>query len=290
MSLVERVLSFAFSGAASGNFSASGLRAVASVQGSNGRLGSNAQVKIWGLSLARMNQYSARISAGLNSGIGADMPVTLFNLVITAGDLSGQASEVFNGNLWSSYVDLNGAPDSAFVASAAGIYTAASPIAAQSKPGSQNAETLIQNICATAGFTLVNNGAHAVLRNPSTYGSALDQIERIAQAAGFAWSWSGKVFTIWPVDGTVDSTTIDLGPATDPVMVGFPQYYETGIIVTSLFNPEIKLGRQMNIVGSLLTKANGPWQIVGVQHELSTMLSHGPWFTYAKLAPLVMPS
>src|SRR5208282_1195201 len=124
----------------------------------------DASAKIWGLSPKQMNAYSSRLPTALG--------VAQFGLIITAGDLGGQLSELVNANIWQSYIDLNGAPDSAFVVAVAGIYTAANPMAAQSKPGGgpQNAEDLIASICAGAGFTLRNNGAHAVLRNQSTYG------------------------------------------------------------------------------------------------------------------------
>lgn len=276
MAFTEKVLQFQFSGAQSGGITASGLRAAVSIQGSQGRLGTNAQVKIWGLTLAQINAYCSRIPT--------DLGINQFSLAISAGDLDGQLSEVVNANIWESYIDLTGAPDSAFVVSVAGIYTAANPTGAQSWAGPQNAEDMISAICAGAGFTLNNNGAHAVLRNRAVYGSALDQIERVAQSAGFAWAWSGTTFSIWPGDGTVDDTVIQVGPNTDPQMINYPQYWAQGIIVQSLFNPEVRLGRQMEVVGSLLTKANGLWQIVGVQHDLTTMLDKGPWFTTAMLA------
>jgi hypothetical protein len=276
VSFAERVLQLQFSGAQSGSFTASGLRAAASIQGGQGRIGTNAQLKIWGLSLDQMNAYCSRIPTAVG--------INQFSVAVSAGDLGGGLSEVINAGIWESYIDLTGAPESCFVVSVAGIDTAANPMGPQSLAGAQNAETLIQSICAGAGFTLNNNGAHAVLRNQSTYGSALDQIERIAQAAGFAWAWSGTTFSIWPGDGTVDDTIIQVGPNTDPEMVGYPQYWPQGIIVQSLFNPQVQLGRQMEVVGSTLSKANGLWQIVGVQHDLTTMLAKGPWFTTAMLA------
>ena len=285
MALAERVLRFEFSGAQpfagapTGSFTASGLRAAVSIRRAQGRLGTEGHVKIWGLSYAQMNAYCTRIA----SEIGGDgiNPVTL---AISAGDLGGDLSEVMKAGIWESYIDLTGAPESAFVVSVTGIYTAANPTGPQSQPGAQNAEDLIQAICNGAGFTLNNNGAHAVLRNQSTYGSALDQIERIAEAAGFSWSWSGTTFSIWPANGTVDDTVIQIGPGTTPKMVGYPQYYQTGIIVQSLFNPQVQVGRQMEVVGSTLTKANGLWKIVGVQDDLTTMLNRGPWFTTATLS------
>jgi hypothetical protein len=277
MSFAERVLGFTFSGAASGSFTASGLRAAANIQAVQGRIGVMAQVKIWGLSLDQMNTYSTAIS----SAISSEIPNA--NIVIDAGDLGEPLSQVFNGPIWQSYIDLTEAPESAFIVSAVGIANAATPIASQSQPGAQNAEDLIANVCTAAGLKLQNNGASAVLRNQCTYGSGIDQITRIATAARFNWKHNGTDLHIWPRGGTVDDVVIDVGPNTDPEMVGYPGYWENGIIVTSLFNQEVQVGRQMNVTSSI-PKANGVWQIIDVRHNLTTMIPKGPWFTTATLA------
>jgi len=276
VSFTERALQFQFSGDESGDLVASGFRAIANIQAGQGRIGVQAQVKIWGMTLPQMNAYCAKIPTNLG--------LNQYTLTVSAGDLDGNLVEVVNGNIFASFIDLNDSPDSSFAASVAGIYTASNPTSATSQQGTQNAEDLISSICRGAGFKFVNNGAHFVLRNPSVYGSALDQIERIAQAAGFAWLWDGSTFYIWPQTGNVDDTIVKVGPSTDPVMVGYPKYWAQGIIVTTLFNPEIHLGRRIEVTGSVLTKANGVWNIVGVQHNLATMMNKGPWFTTAILA------
>lgn len=269
-------MSFAFSGAQSGNFTAAGLRASVSVQSFPGRLGSTAQVKIWGLTLDQMNAYSSRIPAG----VAAEQ----FNLVIQAGDLGEQLTEVVNGAIYRSFINLSSVPDSLFEVTMIDTYMAASPIAAQSQAGTQNAEDLIQSLCAAASLTFDNSaGAHAVLSNQSTYGSAVDQIERIAKAAKFSWRIIGTKLSIWPEGSPVDQTVIEVGPTSDPEMVGYPGYWEAGLVVTSLYNPQVQIGRQMKVASSI-PKANGTWDIVQVQHDLVTMIPKGPWFTTAVLA------
>lgn len=276
MSFAEREMRFTFSGAQSGNFSAAGLRAAASIQAFQGKQGVLAQVKVWGLSLAQMNAYSSTISAG----VGADQ----FNLVIEAGDIGGDLSQVINSLIWRSFIDLSGIPDSAFNVSVVGIYSAANPNDAQSWSGSQNAEDLIRALCAGT-YTVKNNGAHQVLQHPSVSAdSIVNQVQDIASQANFQLTWGvGNTLSIWPQGGTIDEVVIDVGPNTDPEMVGYPNFWEAGIIVTSLFNPEIQVGRRMNVTSSI-PKANGHWQIIQVQHDLTTMLNKGPWFTTAMLA------
>jgi hypothetical protein len=278
MAFSEKELRFTFSGAVEGSFSASGLRAAANIQSTEGTLSVSAQVKIWGLSLAQMNAYSTRISAGIND----EIPDA--NLVIEAGELGSSLSQVIDAPIWQSYIDLSGAPDSAFVVNVSSISDLATPAASQSQRGAQNAEDLIEAICAGVGLTFQNNGnAHCILRNPCTYGSALKQLDTIARAAGFHWIRNGSTLSIWSDDGTIDDVVIDVGPNTDPKMVGYPTFYENGIIVTSLFNPQVQVGRQMNVISNL-KNANGLWGITSVQHNLTSMLPKGPWFTTATLS------
>ncbi|HEX3915532.1 MAG TPA: hypothetical protein VHW71_18690 [Steroidobacteraceae bacterium] len=289
MSFAERAMRFTFSGAQAGSFSAAGLRAAVSIQAFPGRQGSNAQVKIWGLTLEQMTTYSSKMPRvpGLARG---GIEVELFNLIIEAGDLGGNLSEILNGPVFSSYIDLSGAPDSAFNVTIMDIHEAATPRAAQSQPGAQKAEDLIANVCASAGLKFDNSaGASSVLSNPSTYGSSIDQIAKIATAAQFSWKKDGKKISIWQQNAPIDDTVIDLGPNTDPQMVGYPSWWDAGLIVQSLYNPQIQIARRMNVVGSSIPNANGLWKITLVQHELTTMLAKGPWFTSAQLIPIGSP-
>jgi hypothetical protein len=291
MGFAERQLKFTFSGAPgfsgapTGTFSAQGLRAAVNVQAFQDRSVVMAQAKIYGLSLAQMTAYSSQIP-GAPSGPAGLVP---FNLLIEAGDAGGTMAKVVNGQIWRSYIDLSGAPESCLSVSVAGtLYQSAATIGSQSWAGAQNAEDLIQSICPEAlprPMTLHNNGAHAVLRNPSTSGSAIDQIMTLALAAKFLVIFDGDDVYIWPPGGTRDtSPAIAVGPDTDPGMVGYPEFWQNGIIVTSLYNPSISVGRQIQ-VSSSIPNAQGTWSIIQVQHELTTMLSKGPWFTTAVLAP-----
>lgn len=279
MAFTEKTLQFTFSGEASGALSVSGLRAIANIQASEGRLGSQAQVKIWGLSMAQMSQYSTKLSAAIGGAVNA------YEIVIEAGDLGENLTQVVQAGIWQSYIDLGDAPDSAFVVNASGIYLGTTTISPQSQPGSRNAEDLIKSLCAAGQLTFSNpSKAHAVLRNQATYGSVIDQIDQVADAARFGWTLNGNTVVIWKRGAPVDDTVIDVGPGTTPAMVGYPVFWEQGIIVTSLFNPRVHLHQQMNVVGSALANANGLWDIISVQHALSTMVDRGPWFTTAILS------
>ncbi len=278
MSLAERQLRFTFSGAQAGTLSVAGLRAAVSASQLLGRVATTAKCRIWGLSLDQMNRYSTALPGAV--------ALENFNLQIEAGDVGSEPSVLVDALIYTSAVDLSEAPDSAFTVSVAGAsYLAAKTIASNSFQGAQAAETMIQSICAAAQpqLKLVNNGAHAVLNNMATYGSAVDQIQKIADAAGFSWSIEGTTLSIWPEDGVRDDVVVQVGPNTG--MVGYPQFTDVGLIVRSLYNSEIQVGRQMQVTSSI-PKANVTWPIVTVQHDLATMLRNGPWFTTALLGPI----
>jgi len=295
MAFTEKVLAFTFSGAApfpgspSGSFTVQGLRAIASIQAFDGPLGVHAQVKIWGLSMGQMDAYSTKIPGAIG-GAGA-VGVTPDTLTIEAGDLGSSLVKVIDGApILASFIDLSDSPESSFNVTVAAVYLAAAPIAAQSQPGEQDAAQRIASLCAAApppGLTLNNpSGATGTLRNPSTYGSVVDQIRKIADAAGLRWKIEGSNVWLWPPNGTPDDVTLNVGPGTTPRMIGYPEYWPLGIIVRSLFNPQATVGRLVNVVGSTIPKANGVWASVsGLQHDLSTMLDRGPWFTTMVLSP-----
>jgi hypothetical protein len=289
MAFTEKVLAFTFSGAVSGSFTVQGLRAFASIQAFDGSIGVLAQVKIWGLSMDQMNAYSSRIPSAIQSA--GNLGISQANLVIEGGDLGAPLVKVIDAPILASFIELTDDGESAFNVSVVGLYQAAAPIAPLSRPGAQDAAQLIGALCAGApppGLTLNNpSGATGVIRNPSVYGSVIDQIRKIAHSAGLKWKIEGQNVWLWPPNGSPDDVTINVGPGTTPRMVGYPKYGPFGLIVTSLFNPQATVGRLVNVVGSAIQKANGLWQITNaVQHDLTTMLDKGPWFTTMQLSPL----
>ncbi|MGH8227767.1 MAG: hypothetical protein ACRET2_14795 [Steroidobacteraceae bacterium] len=287
MAFAERELRFTFTGASGAPryLQASGLRSVANIQMYEGPIGVTAQVRVWGLTMAQMSRFSSK----LTDAVGVDE----YFLTIEAGDIGGQLTAIIAGSpIWRSYVDLSGAPESAFVVVCSGISRNAAMLAATYVQGSANAEDMIAAVCAGAGAMLINNGAHAVVRNMHTYGSLTDQITTLAHSAKFRFKIEGSTVWIWPHDGKPDKVVIDVGPAmtsdgSKPIgnLVGYPTFYPSGIIVRTLFDTRFRVGRSINISGSAATKANGSWKITQVEHELATMLHNGPWFTTIWAAP-----
>ena len=163
----------------------------------------------------------------------------------------------------------------------AGMYERATPAAPNSWAGAQNAEDLIASLAKTIGFTFNNpQNVHAVVQNQYVYGSPMEQILKIIRAVSFASSIENNTITIYPNDGTRDNKIINISPQNG--LVGYPTYYESGFIIKSEYNPEMLIGRKINLT-SQIPKANGEWVIFEATHEISTLTPDGPWFTTVKL-------
>ena len=276
MTFAQRQINLQFS-SASQTVNLKNLRCHAVIQQAGGFMtAAQLELRVWGMTLDQMNQFS---STGSNMIALSGLQVTLF-----AGTVGGSIAQVFSGSLRSAYIDFSSVPDVCFVVSAqSALIDKATAAAPNSYPGAANAETLIQNLATQAGYTFSNpNNAHAVVTNQYTSGSLIAQIETIARAAAIPGAIEGKTITIWPNNGTRDGITINLGPANG--LVGYPSFWEAGFVVKSEFNPIIVVGRTINLT-SVIPKANGPWPIQVVTHELSTLMPDGPWFTIAKLSP-----
>lgn len=277
MSFKRRVIEVQFSDGAS-ILKLQGLRCTMVIQnyGGAGSPADMVQLRAYGMTLEQMNQYStasARLVKVGNVGVA-----------ISVGNQGEPVSQIFNGSVVAAWIDTAAIPDMSFVISAqTGYNFKGLPAASNQYAGAQNAEDIIASLAKSIGFKFENpKGAHVVLQNQYTSGSVIDQIQIICRAAALPLSLSKNTVTIWPNDGTRDDIVIDV--SADLGMVGYPTYWDAGFIVKTLYNPDMQIGRSVNLK-SAIPKANGVFPIISVTHELATMQQDGPWFTTAKLAP-----
>jgi hypothetical protein len=280
MTFAQRQINLQFSDS-NGTVDLDGLRCEAIIMSAGGyTAAAQLQLRVFGMTLDQMNEYSSD---------GANMvAVQNIGITVSAGNVGGAMQQVFAGTLIRSFPDFSGAPDVSFnCAAIAGFFYKAAPAAPNSYQGAMNAEDIIEQLATSIGFTFLNpNSAHAVLQNQYLSGSVIDQIQTVARAASFACSVEHNSIIIWPNDGTRDDVEIDVGPNSNPPMVGYPAYWEQGFIVKSEFNPNIANGRTINVTSSI-PRANGSWPIHTVTHELSSATPDGPWFTTTKLCPSI---
>lgn len=233
-------------------------------------------LRIFGMSLKAMNQYSS-IGSQLVRDKGEN-----FGIIINAGDEGGAINQIFSGDVASSYIDFNSVPEVSFVVSAqTGVNAKINVVPAKSWKGTFNVATAIQGIAKDMGFAFLNNdNLQVTLTDQAVGGSAIDQILTLANNAGIPVTFENNTVAIWANESSRDNTIINVSPSLG--MVGYPSYWDAGLFVKTIFNPNVFNGRKVNL-SSEIPKANGIFKVLSATHELSTLLPNGSWFTTIKL-------
>lgn len=279
-----------------------GLRCEAVIQNAGGAYGTFArlmQLRIAGMLPADLAKLS---TLGFSQGFGYKKN----SVQVFAVDAEIGQALVFDGSIYDGSINYNAMPDvviDIFASTAYDIQLTSG--AGVSYKGTMDVATMLSALAAQAGYAFDNSaGVTAKLNNHASPGSLKDQIAEICAAADVICDVQPghpNTLVIWPRGKTRDSQVIEVSAATG--MVGYPQYTMNGIVVRTLFNPQIEFGRKVNVVTSIpnfganaqraavglapqpgtVPGAPGVYYVWTVTHELSSNLPNGPWFTTATI-------
>lgn len=265
-----------FAGTNSDTKTYSGLRCEASINNTGGASLNSLQFRVYGMSEQTMNDIST---------FGVLVMDTERNVItVTASNSKGGMSQVFQGTIAQAWTDYRGMPEASFnVEAYAGFYEQIKAIAVNSYDGATDVATVIKSLAESIGFSFTNNGVTTKLESPYFAGSAVTQIKTCAEHAGIAYDISNGSVQIWPSGESRDDVTFLISP--DTGLVGYPTFSNIGIGIQTLFNPDIILGRKLQVKSSIPRACRDDWYCKLVNHELASQVPNGPWFTYAQLAP-----
>lgn len=265
-----------------------GFRSVASIQTVQGGLSpfvGRGLIQLWGMNPADMAKLST-----LGLDIARINKNALWVFAYDEGD-SANAIQVFAGTIHQARLNYNAMPDVLLELDCYGAGDQQTQtVPGTSVQGDGDVATMLQGICAACDppVTLVNKGVSVSISNPAYAGSAEQQIRNICLDSGTAYTLQGGTLTIWDGNQNIDGVTIDTGP--DLGMIGYPEYSMMGFDVAMEFNPEVQVGRFMNLKASQAPNATPVPGIPSsnlfirmVEHELSSEMPDGPWFTHAHL-------
>lgn len=229
-----------------------------------------AHMRIFGMPLERMNQLTC---------IGTvQQQIRNTRIMIAAGDEGGAMSVVHMGTILTSFAAMNAAPEVAFdVTSQSGLIEAVRPVAARSYKGAADAANVMNDLADAMGVSFENNGVSVILQNPYFPGCALAQVQRCANAARIDYSLDRGTLAIWPRNG-FRKLGGDIQVSARTGMVGYPTFSSQGVMVRTLFNPDVVLGAVINIETDLMPAA-GRWKVFGLAHTLESETPNGAWFT-----------
>lgn len=265
-----------------------GFRSVASIQTVQGGLSpfvGRGLIQLWGMKPADMAKLST-----LGLDITRINKNALWVFAYDEGN-SANAVQVFAGTIQQARLNYNAMPDVSLELDCYGAGDQQTQmIPGTSVQGDGDVATMLQGICAACDppVNFVNKGVSAQLSNGAYAGSPEQQIRNICLDSGTAYTLQGGTLTIWDGNRNIDGVTVDTGP--DLGMVGYPEYSMMGFDVTTEFNPEVQVGRFMNLKASQAPNATPVPGIPSsnlfirmVEHELSSEMPDGPWFTHAHL-------
>ncbi len=241
-----------------------------------------ADVRVYGLTPSLMNQFA---TLGM-----------VFNLVpnnkltIDAGSENGDFTNVFTGTIFAAYGDFSSQPDVPFHF-ACKPYAADSVIniPASSFPGTSRVADIMSGFARQMNLGFRNNGVTATLENAIYRGSARRQAEQCARDAGISWGIIDGRLEIWPLGGSRETPTIPvISPATG--MIAYPAFTQQGILVKTVFNPQISFGGLIKVESTVLagiaaTQAANPirfptvWAVNKIDHALDAIAPRGDWMS-----------
>jgi hypothetical protein len=256
----------------------SGLRIKAEIQQFGGDAMPQVQLLVYGLPPSMINQLTT--IGPINSAVMYQNSV-----LIAAGDSGAALTTVYSGGIWQAWGDYNQAPDVALnISAVGGLAASLKPVGATSYPGSADVGAIMQSLASLAGLSFMNHGVSVQLSNPYFPGTAIAQIRECAQAANIYFTIENGALEIWPKGGarTIPTTPII---SVQTGMVGYPTFSSNGLMVTTMFNPSLKIGGQFQVKSSI-APANGTYVATQISHSLESITPEGQWFTHILGVPM----
>jgi hypothetical protein len=272
-----------FGASGSNTVTLSGLRVHAGIQAFGGDAQPQVQLRIFGLPLQMVNQLTA---------IGPINSAVLFknSVLVAAGDDETGMQTVYDGTIWQAWGEFQGMPDAPLnVIGVGGLASALKPVQALSYTGATDVAQIMQTLAQTMGLAFENNGVSVMLSNPYLPGAALQQVRACARAANIFFAIDRGTLAIWPKTKTGNQQPARNGDAvtisTATGLVGYPTFSSNGIVLTTAFNPQIRIGGTAQVESSLPV-ANGKWIVNQIMHNLQSETPGGQWFTQILGVPL----
>lgn len=225
------------------------------------------EAAIYGLPLSLMNQLTT---------LGTQVNLMDKNTVVVKAYEDGQQpTVVFQGTISLAYADMRGMPQVCFRISAhAGLYEAGAPNEPTSVKGSTDVGQTMERIAKQVGLQFENNGVDTKVMNPYLPGNPRSQMKMLAQMAGIGWVIDNGTLAIWPAGKSRKGEAAVIQP---PEMVGYPAFTQSGVEVTTLFNPQVKYAGVIE-VKSAIKPACGKWNVISIAMALDAEIPNGRWF------------
>ncbi|EJJ3924659.1 hypothetical protein NI370_002975 [Salmonella enterica] len=241
-----------------------GAKCFATVTVYGGTAGTQITLYVWGLSPAHMADLSYR-------GVWRPAQSTANKMRVKA-----DGRLIFEGDITDAYADYNQAPDIPLILTGQVSFNLRNQTAADfSAKGDVPVADIIRALASSAGLKFENQGVSRSLSNPHFSGNIVQQMLDAALAADINIDLGDvEKVTIWPKDKALDIPPLYISP--DHGLIGYPVYTMTGLSATTIFCPDLFIGRWVHLESSL-PNVTGDYQLTGVIHTITSRTVGGPW-------------
>ncbi|ECQ3321597.1 hypothetical protein GIZ89_23595 [Salmonella enterica] len=241
-----------------------GAKCFATITVYGGTAGTQITLYIWGLSPAHMADLSYR-------GVWRPAQSRTNKMRVMA---NGRL--IFEGDITDAYADYNQAPDIPLILTGQVNFNLRNQTAADfSAKGDVPVADIIRALASSAGLKFENQGVSRSLSNPHFSGNIVQQMLDAASAADINIdTGDAEKVTIWPKGEKRNIPPLHISP--DHGLIGYPVYTMTGLSSTTIFCPDLFIGRQVHLESSL-PNVTGDYQLTGVIHTITSRTVGGPW-------------
>lgn len=241
-----------------------GAKCFATITVYGGTAGTQITLYIWGLSPAHMADLSYR-------GVWRPAQSRTNKMRVMA---NGRL--IFEGDITDAYADYNQAPDIPLILTGQVNFNLRNQTAADfSAKGDVPVADIIRALASSAGLKFENQGVSRSLSNPHFSGNVIQQMLDAASAADISIdTGDAEKVTIWPKGEKRNIPPLHISP--DHGLIGYPVYTMTGLSATTIFCPDLFIGRHVHLESSL-PNVTGDYQLTGVIHTITSRTVGGPW-------------
>lgn len=261
------------------------------------------------LPTARINVYNLPLSV-MNSistiGLYSNTPNILNNYITVYANTNGTdaITKAFEGSIMIADCDLNNAPNPVVKIQAStmgnlNMY----PIRYTSFKGTVKTFDVVRAILNNFKLSIagnlstvmvdgslpithvVNCGVYSSMNSPVFQGDFLSQLRSAAVQGCFSYLPHNKILYIYPQGSTLEmpeESIFTVDPRTN--MLGYPQYTQDGVSISTVFDPNILYGQPIRVISSFKS-ASGQWNTMSsLTHRISCKDPAGSWSTTIEMA------
>ena len=268
---------FSINGETFSTITLQGLRASVYIDNAGGAMMGTLRAQIFGVTESDMNSLTSPQWDITVTGPGAS--TFSFNQIQVFAIDGAQETLVYNGVIQNAWAVFTSMPNTYLLIEA---IIGGDKLIAPSSPISISAdtdvETLMSQIAKAMGYQFKNYGVKITVPKGDYYANTLmEQARQLMRSYKF-WmyidSTNPNTLAIAPYGSATETIAPLVSPETG--LIGYPVFSYTGLNFETLFNPGITYGGLIHMKSSI-PKANGPWIVVSMSHQLSSQMPGGMW-------------